>query len=194
MHKKSTNIAVIGELGRFPFHIDIICSIVKFFQRILTLDENHLLHQSLSESKLLSERGTKTWFKFVHQIFEKLKITVENFSLDKVRLSLISRYKTYWKNQLIESGQIQNGKLRTYCKFKDIFKKEPYLENIKSFNIRKCFTQLRISSHSLAIEKGRYNMIDKDKRYCTLCNTQQVEDEHHFLFKCPSYNNKGLHF
>ena len=42
VHSKSTNIAVLGDLGRSPLNIDIICSIMKYFQRLQGLNENHL--------------------------------------------------------------------------------------------------------------------------------------------------------
>ena len=34
VHKKATDLAVYGELGRTPFFIDIICGVIKYYKRI----------------------------------------------------------------------------------------------------------------------------------------------------------------
>ena len=44
-------------------------------------------------------------------------------------------------------------------------------------------SKLRISAHKLAIEGDRYLNIHKHERMCTACNSDEVEDEEHFLLK-----------
>ena len=31
--------------------------------------------------------------------------------------------------------------------------------------------------------------IDRSQRYCTFCNSQDIEDEFHFVIKCPKYEH-----
>ena len=51
---------------------------------------------------------------------------------------------------------------------------------------RKAMTRLRLSSHKLMIERGRWlNILSKD-RLCTLCN--KLEDEFHVICECPRYD------
>ena len=52
---------------------------------------------------------------------------------------------------------------------------------------RIALTKLRLSDHTLAIEKGRHNSINASDRTCPFC-PEQVEDETHFLVKCPIYD------
>ena len=47
---------------------------------------------------------------------------------------------------------------------------------------------LRISSHQLAKEGGRYLNIPKHERICTACNTGEEADEEHFLLNCSLYS------
>ena len=47
--------------------------------------------------------------------------------------------------------------------------------------------KLRLSSHSLQIEMGRRNNIPREQRRCH-CR-EPVEDELHFLLRCPSYDD-----
>ena len=49
---------------------------------------------------------------------------------------------------------------------------------------------LRLSSHSLEVERGRYTNAHKEQkeRFCAFCKqrgTDKVEDEKHFLLSCP---------
>ena len=61
--------------------------------------------------------------------------------------------------QLHENAVIKEGKMRTYYRFKPIFKKEIYFNIIGNRDIRKSFTQFRVSAHDSSIEKGRYKNI-----------------------------------
>ena len=42
-----------------------------------------------------------------------------------------------------------------------------------------------ISNHRLPIELGRYNEIVRKDRLCTLCQSNDIGDEYHYLFICP---------
>jgi len=49
--------------------------------------------------------------------------------------------------------------------------------------------KLRLSSHKLRIESGRYgeSRIERDERYCVFCCKRDVEDEYHFVLVCCLY-------
>ena len=67
---------------------------------------------------------------------------------------------------------------------------ENYIFSIKSFEKRKLFTKLRISSHDLHIETGRYSKPNKtpvEERICTFCSSNKVEDEYHTIMECSFY-------
>ena len=51
---------------------------------------------------------------------------------------------------------------------------------------RKAMMKLRISSHTLRIERGRWLNIQPKDRLCTLCNN--LEDEFHVICECPRYD------
>ena len=48
---------------------------------------------------------------------------------------------------------------------------------------------LRISSHKLLIETGRYDNIPRNERVSNVCNCKTIEDEIPFLLHCPSYSS-----
>ena len=74
------------------------------------------------------------------------------------------------------------NKLRTYRLFKHVFELEPYLSNVRTTALPVALTRLRIGSHSLAIEVGRYHRpspLPVEERLCSCCQT--IEDELHFF-------------
>ena len=54
---------------------------------------------------------------------------------------------------------------------------------------RPVLVKLRISSHKLRIETGRYDNIPRDERLYNLCNCNRIGDETHFLLDCPSFSS-----
>ena len=70
---------------------------------------------------------------------------------------------------------------------------QSYLNQIE--NIHECISlpKFRLSNHSLMIEKGRYQKIEKAFRFCPFC-PQQVEDEMHFLLDWTSHLMRDFHF
>ena len=86
---------------------------------------------------------------------------------------------------------ISDGKLILYTKIKDNPLK-PHLEKL-DFKCSRNITKLRISSHRLRIETGRYENSEKIPRnectgICKNCTSTETEDEIHFLLQCPKYN------
>lgn len=62
-----------------------------------------------------------------------------------------------------------------------------YLSHHISFGLRYRIGQLRISSHPLAVEILRRDGTERHLRVCRYCHLDEVEDEAHFLFRCPIY-------
>ena len=178
--------AVYGDLGRTPLFIDIVCAIIKYFRRIEEMHNNSLLGQAFGISKELHINGKESWYTGCSFILKQLNIEAD-MSIEEIKSQLIERSMELWEKQLHENAVVNDGKMRTYYKFKPTFKKEIYLNVIRNRDVRKCLTRFRISAHDLEIEKGRYKNIKSDKRICKNCQTLEIEDEFHFLIRCPKY-------
>ena len=63
------------------------------------------------------------------------------------------RFISNWHNNLINT-EINPG-LRTYQTIKESFRLEPYLYLVREVRFRNAIAQIRASSHTLAIERGR---------------------------------------
>ena len=190
-HKKSSNLAVLSELGRFPLHFDILKSMLKYWHRLENLGTSFpLLKNAYISSKDLYGENKPSWYgsikyllKSINLPFDKVKTGTYGFKkmLDK---HIYSQYLDMWKRKLSDNSQ---GKLRTYTLFKTNFGLEKYLNTVKNFDQRKHITKFRISAHKLMIEQGRYLGIPSQNRFCVKCSTNEVEDETHFLFSCTKH-------
>lgn len=53
-------------------------------------------------------------------------------------------------------------------------------------SLKNYIAKIRLSSHNLAVEVGRYRKVDKHNRFCFYCK-DCIEDEYHFILQCPLY-------
>lgn len=184
---------VLGELGRYPLSISIKLQIIKYWLRLLSLPEHWLVKKAYLLSLYLDINNFVSWASLVREILQETSLNVfynnENFvprnnivAMIENRLKLL--YKDVWRQNCINSEKLT---LLHYNIFKSEFVLEPYLLNVKNFYDRISFSQLRLSSHKLHIETGRYvrPKIDRCNRLCNACN--QVEDEKHLLLHCQKF-------
>ena len=143
VHKRTTNLAVYGDLGRTPLFIDIVCAVIKYFRRLEEINSESLLGQAFNSSKEIHTSGKESWYSSILFIMQQLNINA-NMSLHEIKSKLIKISMELWGKQLHENAVIKEGKLRTYNMFKQIFKCEPYLNVVNNRDVRKSFTRFRV--------------------------------------------------
>ena len=90
------------------------------------------------------------------------------------------------------AGVTDSSILYYYKHIKTTFGYEQYLDKIVNPKLRSVLTKLKISAHNLRVETGRYgrNRLERIERKCLLCgNSNDIEDEHHFIILCKVYND-----
>ena len=68
----------------------------------------------------------------------------------------------------------------------------PYLDAVNISKLRISLSQLRMSSHRLCIETGRWhrsNQTPVSERICHVHACSTLEDEYHFVLMCSLYLN-----
>ena len=131
--------------------------------------------------------------------------------LDSIGMSYI------WYNQNVNN--INSFICEASCKIKDIFKQnntllierstkcqfykhltdtfclQNYVTKSLTCNVITAICKIRCSSHKLSIEQGRYMSVERNQRLCLMCNLSDIEDEFHFILKCPLYKDlrKKIH-
>ena len=159
---------------------------MKYYSRLLQMNSDILLGQTLQTSIDLHNEGFKTWYSGVKLILSE--VNLGDYNLDQVKNNLKNRYKNIWFINFHKEAMQNQGKLRTLYLFKSC------LETVTDARRRKCLTQLRISSHTLEVESGRYIKKPISERICKCCHLNQVEDEKHFLCICPLYDSERYFF
>ena len=71
--------------------------------------------------------------------------------------------------------------------------KHPMYETIVLERHRMATTRIRLSSHHLHVETGRWAQIPRELRVCT-CGNQAVQDEEHVLTECSDSDNLRVNF
>lgn len=196
LSRNSSNLGILGELGKLPMSYYIHLNTIKYWAHISSLPSHRLVKQMYEYSK----ETKSNWYKFLTESLKSINMnpTNINFSdeksktvfLKKVELQLRKRFTEKWKDKIkLSSNPRFQPKLRTYITFKDEFKMENYLEKVNSFEIRRMFSKLRLSDHCLEIEQGRRKNTPSDLRFCKQCDDNKIEDEFHFVIECKKFSN-----
>ena len=193
--KTSTqNDFVYGELGRTDFYTRRVYIIIKYWLKVIATDERKYIQTvyKLMLNDLESNNRIINWAQLI-------KTALTNLGFAYVWLAQgVGNNLLFLKllKQRLNDTFIQNWESRLQTSSRAIFYKElssfdykQYLDiiNIKKFRI--AVTKLRLSSHRLEIETGRWArpLVERQNRKCKLCNLSVVEDEFHFVLECPAY-------
>ena len=191
VNNKTTKIAVLSELGRYPLYIKAFKQMWKYIVRCENEKEGSLLYNAYHESKNI-ESGL-SWVNSFNYILKKSGLSDDDhfggFSIKTIDELFKSSYRQYWKEKIFDDSRKENygNKLRTYRKFKIVYELEPFLKTIKNSEHCKQLCRLRISNHSLMIEKGRHMRLLVEDRLCKVCKV--IEDEQHFISDCKINQN-----
>ena len=226
VHRKSSNIGVWGESGRYPLIYESIRLTLNYYNRLMSAPANSFVKAALKEQKKLK----LPWYKNIepllkiddiyhldhvtaHRITNSPTITKKGHSINcqsaklpdglasltksqplpckKFRVQTIIKLLKDHFVQCWEHEKSSSPKLIFYHQNKTKFAREVYLDVTKGFSRRYSTTKLRISSHDLEIESGRYYNMPRESRVCHWCSTsmgvKKLEDENHMLFDCDLY-------
>ena len=197
VNNKSSNVAVSGELGRFPIMIDIMLHSLKFY---IHVKENKSNNPLLQCAMVETESRQCKWLKLMQCALKASPgLQLHNLQVKDIPVvakSLKYLYVNMWKKE-VHGNNINplHGKLCTYRKIKQNFCYENYLDDVRNRDDRSAVTKLRISAHKLFIERGRYIRppLDRNERICSHClinKKAHIEDEFHALIVCPKYCEK----
>ena len=110
---------------------------------------------------------------------------VNNSTIDLsyIKKCLFERFSTKWS-----TSYVNMSKLDLYKQLKTEFGIEKYLIlNIDRYE-KSLLSQLRYGILPLRVETGRFVNEPRCNRICTLCDSNSVEDQIHFVFHCNFYN------
>lgn len=187
VHNFASNAAINGDMGWTPAHIRHKINMLRFWNRLIEMDNERITKKVFMYE--LNNMQQKTWCAEVKQLLSLLGLSqcfdeLSCIDLEQVLSQLNNKHKENWMSEIENKP-----KLRTYRIFKYSFEVEPYIYCKVSPSIRSTFAKLRCGILPLEIETGRWKNKPTNERICKLCNQNEIEDECHFLFSCPFYEN-----
>ena len=197
--KRTSNAAIWGDCGRPPIIVRFVKQMTDYFNRLSKLDvedSNTLVRYAFAEQKNLG----LSWFKNLDSMMrildhDKFEHQYYNALLCQERAH--NRFAEVW-----EKERQRNSKLSFYNEIKESIDIEPYLK-IESGKGSNLVARIRMSSHKLNVETGRYgsksaSIVNRACNFCCHLPTLEllsqlpeanpiIEDEIHFLESCPRY-------
>ena len=194
VRKQTSTDGILQELGLFPLQIQATKMAMKNWERIHDQNANPIIvasHIDALQNSLPWEISIRETLA-KNGMFDLYLAKMDNLSDNNVSIAnkLIKRQVDQF-NQISVKTIEESSKLRILSSLKRNPGKEAYLNEIKNPNHRRAMTRFRLSSHTLEIERGRYNQTPPEKRFCTYCKDiigrDIVENEEHFILHCPLY-------
>ena len=169
VNRKTSRLAVLGELGRYPLYNKALSQCINYKMSLLGQNkQSSLISDVIQEMKLFASLGSDCWLTRVNKIQQLLHIQdiplFRRAQGKKVTNAIKSKFDKYWLDNLNSTGsnnsnvtgQSDHSKLRTYRTFKSSFTREPYVDLIRNRNPKSFISRLRTGSHHLIIERGRW--------------------------------------
>ena len=203
--KRMSNAAVYGDTGRIPLVLSNLKQFVNFFNRLSLLDRNdsnNIARHAFAEQKQLK----LPWYTAVQsQLDPRMEYVEEHKTRILPNALLCEKNGQIWFSEAWKNERQLNKKLKFYCSLKENLGFEPYIKQC-SHKTSEAIEKLRISSHGLNIEAGRYGAKyqSKHNRCCPTCTDLEtlelilelpgehnpiIEDELHVLKECPLYED-----
>ena len=184
---QSPNVMIGGELGRCPLLTDIISNSISFLKH-LSENENTLAKYALLYE--LQNNGGDDILQLIKTYRPDLINKLNADECKQINNILIKRqcctdYQLMWSDKIN-----QLPKAISYIMFKNRLNPEKYVTSVSNTKHKIALCRFRVSSHDLMIEKGRHfrPIIQREDRKCPFC-ANDIENETHFITKCPLYND-----
>ena len=202
INRYATEIMVKSELGRYPLMANILQHTYAYWQHILNVNEHSLLHQTLQHLKNQHRIGHVNFYSRFHTLLStlespgfilKCKTSQIKNNSRIFRQVFCKKYEDFFFKTLEDKGSRvgSGGRYELYYRLKRVYRYERYL-NMKNNNLRRCLTNIRISTHCLPVEHMRKFNIERSNRYCNLCDVNAVGSEEHVLLYCQNREIQSL--
>jgi len=189
--KCTTSNMVYGELGCFPISLYAKSRMVTYWGRLISGPQNKLSYIMYKTMYELDKTGNME-FKWLNSV----RSTLQNCGLNQVWESqsfpcikwLKSSVMQTCKDQFIQnwySKVYESSKCTNYRIFKDNFSFEKYLIEVPQ-KYTTYMTKFRCRNSKLPVEIGCYAGIERVNRICTICMSNDIGDEFHYLFTCSA--------
>jgi len=188
------NAFIYSEFGIFPLIIGRQKRIVKYWLKILSLNENNpvkIVYKLLLKD--IEENVNRTnWASLLKSMLEKCGFGdawLHQCTLNEDRL--LSQFSQRVQDMYLQQRHdtIHNvSDNRLYKYLSPPMEGARYLFDVNERYIRTAISKLRLGSHNFMIERGKWHCpkLEIQSRTCEACN--RIEDEYHILLECKRFD------
>ena len=180
--KQSTNnLAICSELGLYPMIIERQVRIIKYWIKLNSNESDNIILKTVYKCMIEDvSNGETNWLSNVKHLLEyngfaevwKYRDSVvSNLFIPVLRQRLMDAYITNWR-----AGMEACSSLSLYRNLKTEYKPAPYLYKVLNRKYRNAIAKLRLSSHPLFVETGRYIRLS---RQCSNDKCPSTTSVHH---------------
>ena len=188
----TSTLMVLGDTGRLPLSSETHTRIISNFQRLYNMHNERRVSEVFTSMSDLTYSGASTWIKSVTEIYNKYNCKYDvYYSQNTLKMIVRQSHVNEWSIAINDVSK--NPGVKLYSTFKNCIKIEPYL-CLSKYKHRRAIAKIRMSSHALEVEIGKYKNVKYADRLCKYCPLKTVENEYHFLLECTFYDKERSEF
>ena len=195
VRKSTANQIVLAEFGRYPLQIHFWQQIARYHNCAVSLPDDRLVKLALLDGIYQIDSGTSrvedltgNWRSDVRRFLVKHpgqravlgQLDIQGI-IERERALYISDFQT----------DTQHSSLQLYRTLNPHHEYADYLSTVTCYPYRRLISRFRCGCHGLHVDTGRFGkdeqMLSRGQRLCPVCLSCCTEDEHHFLFQCPAF-------
>ena len=163
---------------------------LRFYNQICKMENNHLTKQVYLFDKQMLARGS--WCQNARNLCESIGCLGnwernEIVNIKEAKCKLLIMNKLAWTE-----GVKKKRKLTYFSNLNGNMEASPHLGCFLSKAKRSLISQIPLGCLPLEVETARFTNTVRHERICKICNSNQVEDELHFLFNCSGTHRTHL--
>ena len=187
-----SNITLYADSGRLPLCISFKLKCVKYWLRLIDLDDKRISKQAYHSLLLSSEQGSRNWVTNIKDILEQNGFGIvwlfkgvgnKLLFLNEFKLRLIDCYKQSWHAKISSSDHFS-----VFYSFKSIIMKESFLsDNNFDRHFRNILVRFRLGVSKINCHRYKF-YTNPNLLKCPVCNATR-ESEYHVIFECNGYKD-----
>ena len=185
----TATLIVLAEFARYPLRFHWWQQILRYHNRINNLpDDERLIQCAFVEG--LHDQAYCFWSHKV-QTWLQLQSTAFNIEDEICVSTVVDNAKTLYRQTFHQAGHsVDRYQQMLQLQHQD-YVQAPYLSALKNFRRHRLVSRFRCGCHGLHVDTGQFKpveqRVDREQRFCPVCETDTAEDEHHFVFDYPEY-------
>lgn len=194
--------AVLAEVGRYPLAVTAAEVMLKYWNRLVEMEDGRLVKQAFLESAMLARALTPTsvikpWAGQVASFLASLDLPHDLSAPQSVNIkAVVEKMQSCYIAKVTGSdGTPVGSKVQQYLQLRSgvetaSYTPAAYLQAVGGWRQRQAVAQLRTGSSWLAVEtarrQGDEGVVPREERLCQRCSSAAIDDAEHMVFDCSA--------